>query len=192
MRAPLSSAFLLLALASAPHFATAQSRREIDVQKSLLTVKVYKSGLFSAFAHDHEIRAPIQSGSFDEQKRSVEFKVNSRELKVLDPGVSEGERSKVQETMLGPKVLDSERFPDISFRSTSIQPAAQGKWTVQGELTLHGQTLPLKVEVEGANGSYHGATRLRQTEFGIVPVRIAGGSVKVKDEVRVEFEIFGR
>jgi hypothetical protein len=33
---------------------------------------------------------------------------------------------------------------------------------------------------------------LRQKDFGITPVSVAGGSVKVKDEVRIEFEIVGR
>src|SRR6185312_18619 len=128
--------------------------RDIDTEKSVLTIRVYKSGLFSAFAHDHEIRAPIQSGSFDEQKRTVEFKVQSAQLKVLDPDGSDNERSQVQNTMLGPKVLDPERFPEINFHSTSIDPAGEGKWNVQGELALHGQTHPVKVEVAGANGIY--------------------------------------
>jgi hypothetical protein len=31
---------------------------------------------------------------------------------------------------------------------------------------------------------------LRQKDFGITPVSVAGGSIKVKDDVRVDFEIF--
>ena len=171
---------------------SAQSQREIDVAKSVLTVRVYKSGLFSAFAHDHEIRAPFQNGTFNELKPSVEFQVDSRELKVLDPDGSENERSQVQHTMLGPKVLDSEQFKEIRFRSTSIEAAGPNKWMVSGDLTLHGQTHPLKLEVEGANGHYRGSAKLKQTEFGISPVTIGGGSIKVKDDVRIEFEIVGK
>jgi hypothetical protein len=171
---------------------TTQSQREIDVAKSVLTIRVYKTGLFSAFAHDHEIRAPFQRGLFNEQKPSVEFQVDARELKVLDPDGSENERSQVQHTMLGPKVLDSEQFKEIRFHSTSIETAGSGKWTVTGDLTLHGQTHPVKVGVEGANGHYRGSARLKQTEFGITPVTIGGGSIKVKDDVRVEFEIVGK
>ncbi|HTM35294.1 MAG TPA: YceI family protein [Terriglobales bacterium] len=172
--------------------ASAQSPRAIDVEKSVLTVRVYKSGLFSAFAHDHEIRAPIQSGSFDERKRTVEFKVRSAELKVLDPNTSDNERSQVQHTMLSPKVLDPEKFPEVSFHSTSIEAAGEGKWNVEGALTLHGETHPVKVDVTGGNGTYRGSARLRQTEFGITPVSIGGGSIKVKDEVRIELEIHGK
>jgi hypothetical protein len=32
---------------------------------------------------------------------------------------------------------------------------------------------------------------LKQSAFGIEPIRIAGGTVKVKDEVKVEFDIVG-
>jgi polyisoprenoid-binding protein YceI len=172
--------------------AAAQSPKKIDIAKSVLTVRVYKSGLFSAFAHDHEVRAPIQKGTFDEQKRSVEFQVDARQLKVLDPGVSESDRSQVQHTMLGPKVLDSEQFKEIKFRSSSIEAAGPNKWTLTGDLTLHGQTHPVKVDVEGANSQYHGSAKLRQTEFGITPVTIGGGAIKVKDDIRIEFEIFGK
>jgi polyisoprenoid-binding protein YceI len=184
------SSLLLLAALIAP--VSAQAQREIDVAKSVLTVRVYKTGLFSAFAHDHEIRAPIQKGTFDEQKRSVEFQVDSRELKVLDPDGSDSERSQVQQTMLGPKVLDSDHLREIRFRSTSIEAAATSEWAVAGDLTLHGQTHAVKAEVEGANGHYRGSAKLRQTEFGITPVTIGGGSIKVKNDVRIEFDIVGK
>ena len=34
-----------------------------------------------------------------------------------------------------------------------------------------------------------GSARLRQTEFGIKPPKIAGGTVRVKDEIRLDFDI---
>src|SRR6266496_2016458 len=158
-----SALLLCLLLMVAAAFCTtagAQTQKDIDVGKSVLTVRVYKTGLFSAFAHDHEVRAPIQKGTFDEQKRSVEFQVDSRELKVLDPGVSESDRSQVQHTMLGAKVLDSEQFKEIKFRSTSIEAGGgSGKWSVIGDLTVHGQTHPIKVDVEGAAGHYRGSAK---------------------------------
>lgn len=172
--------------------AWAATPAEIDTEHSTLTVRVYKSGLFSAFAHDHEIHAPIRQGSFDEDQKSVEFSVNARELRVMDPGVSDSERSQIQSTMLGPKVLDSDKFQEIRFRSTKIEPAGAGKWNVQGELTLHGQTHSVTVNVEGEHGHYRGSAVLNQKDFGMTPIRIAGGSVKVKDEVRVEFDIVGK
>ncbi len=172
--------------------ADAGSQKAIDTERSLLTVRVYKTGLFSAFAHDHEIRAPIQKGFFDEEKSTVEFVVDARALRVLDSDVSDKDRAEIQATMLGPKVLDSEKFPEIRLHSTDVNRISEGKWTVHGDLALHGQTRPVKVDVERKNGRYRGSARLLQKDFGITPVTIAGGAVKVKDEVRVEFEIVAR
>ena len=170
----------------------AQDVRQIDAEKSSITVRVYKSGLFSAFAHDHEIKAPISQGEFNETTPSVELALDARKLRVLDPGVPEKERNEVQETMLGPKVLDSQAFPEIRYRSRKIEKLGADKWSMQGDLTVHGQTHPVKVEVEGQRGHYRGSATVLQKDFGIEPIRIAGGSVKVKNEVRIEFEIVGR
>jgi len=46
--------------------------------------------------------------------------------------------------------------------------------------------------LERQNGGYRGSGQLRQKDFGITPVSVAGGSVKVKDEVRIEFDIIGK
>jgi len=168
-----------------------QEQRQIDVQKSKLTVRVYKSGLFSAFAHDHEITAPITHGVFQEANPSVELTVDARKLRVVDPEVSDKDRAEIQATMLSAKVLEAEKFPEISFRSSKIERLGADKWAVQGDLSLHGQTRPVKVEVERQSGIYRGSATVLQKDFGIEPIRIAGGSVKVKNEVRIEFEIVG-
>jgi polyisoprenoid-binding protein YceI len=170
----------------------ASAQKVIDTERSVLTVRVYKAGMFSAFGHEHAIRAPIQNGAFDEDKGTVDFVVDARALRVLDSDVSDKDRAEIQSTMLGSKVLDSSQFHNIRFHATEVHRSSERKWTVQGELTLHGQSHPVKVDVERQDGRYRGSARLRQSEFGITPVTAAGGTVKVKDEVRVEFEIVGR
>lgn len=172
--------------------AEAGSERPIDTERSAVTVRVYKSGLFSSFGHDHEIRAPIKDGAFDEEKNTAWFVVEARKLQVRDSDASEKDRADIQATMLGPKVLDSETFREIRFQSTEVNRHGNDHWTVHGDLTLHGQTRPVQAEVERQNGVYRGSAQLRQKDFGITPVSVAGGSVKVKDEVRIEFEIIGK
>ncbi|HZC34510.1 MAG TPA: YceI family protein, partial [Chthoniobacterales bacterium] len=164
----------------------------IDPQKSLITVRVFKSGVFSAFGHEHEISAPIRQGSFTENPASVELTVDVRKMRVMDKDVSEKDRAEIQQTMLGPKVLDSEKFPEIRFQSTSVERLGEGKWAVLGDLTIRGETRPVKVRVEGQNGHYQGTAELKQKEFGITPVTVAGGTVKVKNELRVEFDLVSK
>jgi polyisoprenoid-binding protein YceI len=61
---------------------------------------------------------------------------------------------------------------------------------VTGDLTLHGQTHPITFAVTRVDAThFHGATTVRQSAFGISPIRIAGGTVRVKDDVKVEFAI---
>src|SRR5438445_7245893 len=111
---------LLLSVFLLPVLSATAGRPEIDTQRSLMTIRVFKAGLLSAFGHEHEISAPIQQGSFTEDKPTVELQVDARKLRVMDQGVSDKDRAEIQTTMLGPTVLDSETFPQIGFHSTEI------------------------------------------------------------------------
>jgi polyisoprenoid-binding protein YceI len=166
--------------------------RTIDTGKSAMTVRVFKAGLFSGFAHDHEISAPIQEGSFNQANPSVQLKIDARKLRVVDKEVSDKDRAEIQQTMLGPKVLETERFPEIRFRSTRVEHITDRKWLVHGELNLHGQTRPVSVDVTEQNGHYRGTVELKQKDFGITPISLGGGTIKVKNELRAEFDIVGR
>ena len=181
---------LRLALAfcvMAPAAGLAQAH-SIDTATSKLTVRAFKTGLFSGFADNHEIEAPVTEGSVDEAAGHVKFAVDARRMKVLDPQMNPARRQEVQERMLGPEVLDSTRFPQIAFESTSVE-RSKGLYVVHGQLSLHGVTQPVVVSVRGENSRYMGKCTLKQRDFGIAPISIAGGTVKVKDELQIEFDI---
>jgi polyisoprenoid-binding protein YceI len=163
--------------------------RAIDIKTSTMSVRVGKSGALSAFGHEHLIAAPIASGTADTEAHRVELRVEAAALRVRDPKGSDNDRAQIEKTMLGPDVLDAERYREIDFQSTSARETGGGSWTVSGNLTLHGATHPVTVEVRERNGHYAGSATIRQSEFGIKPVKVAGGTVKVKDEVRIEFDI---
>jgi polyisoprenoid-binding protein YceI len=163
-------------------------QHNIDTQKSTLTIHVGKTGAFSALGHEHEIRAPIHSGTADTGSHpAVEVHVDARALRVIDKDASEKDRAEVQKAMLGPEVLDSERHQEIVFKSTGAESTGQGRWTLRGNLTLRGQTRPVTVRVTLKNGRYTGETTVKQTEFGIKPPGKAG--VRAKDEVRIVFDV---
>ncbi|MFB3902588.1 MAG: YceI family protein [Acidobacteriota bacterium] len=162
----------------------------IDPVRSVMTIRVFRSGLFSGLAHDHEIEARGVEGQVTTTgNQQVSLRVDARKIKVLDPRLSPKDRAEVQETMEGPKVLDIDRFPEIRFQSTSVTQKAPTLWQVAGNLTLHGQSRPVTVEV-AANGSrYTGQVTIRQRDFGIRPVSLFAGTVKVKNEVKIDFDI---
>jgi polyisoprenoid-binding protein YceI len=163
-------------------------QHNVDTQKSTLTIHVGKAGAFSGLGHEHEVRAPIHSGTADTGSHpAVEMHVDTRALRVIDKDESDKDRTEVQKTMLGPEVLDSERHPEIVFKSTGVESAGQGRWTLHGNLTLRGQTRPVTVQVTLKDGHYTGETRVKQTDFGIKPPGKAG--IRAKDEVRIDFDV---
>src|ERR1700682_712158 len=163
-------------------------QHNIDTQKSTLMIRVGKTDALSGLGHDHEVRAPIHSGTADTGSHPVvEIHVNAPELRVIDKGDSEKDRAEVQKTMLGSEVLDSEHHKEIVFKSTGAESTGQGQWTLHGNLILHGQTRPVAVQVTLKDGRYTGETTVKLTDFGIKPPGKAG--VKAKDEVRIDFDV---
>jgi polyisoprenoid-binding protein YceI len=180
---------LLLSITLLSQLPPKDAPKSVDTAHSTLRIHVAKTGLFSAFGHNHEIEAPIESGEVVESgKLSVSLRVDARKLKVLDPDDPKS-RPQVQETMLGPQVLDSTRYPEIRFESEKIESKGPNHWVVTGRLTLHSQTRPISFDVALADKVYRGTATIKQTEFGMTPVSVAGGSVRVKNEVKVEFAI---
>lgn len=166
----------------------AQSR-PIDTAQSTITIHAYKSGVFSFAGHDHTISAPIGQSTIDEAKRAIDFTVNTKDMQVLDPGESDKNKAEIRSTMLGASLLDAEKFPEIKFHSTDIRQLTPATLDVRGELLLHGVSHPLTLKVTKDGDHYVGQTKLKQTDYALKPVSVAGGTVKVKDEILIEFSI---
>jgi polyisoprenoid-binding protein YceI len=169
---------------------------------STIHVGVFSEGLFKAFGHDHLIAAKSFSGTvhFNADKveeSSLVLNIEANSLTVLDPGEAEKDRRDVQATMAGAQVLGVESFPRITFRSTGVHQIkkAGAEWvvTLAGKLNLHGVekqiTFPVRVSLDNTRLTAHGEVFIAQTDFGIKPVKVAGGSVRVKDRVKVSFTI---
>jgi polyisoprenoid-binding protein YceI len=181
------TAFVMAAVLTCVLGVSAQ-QHNIDTQKSTLTIHVGKTGAFSGLGHEHEVRAPIHSGTADIGSHpAVEIRVDARELRVIDKDSSDNERAEVQTTMLGPDVLDSEHHQEIVFKSTAAEPAGQERWTLRGNLTLRGQTRPVTVQVTLKDGHYTGEATVKQTDFGIKPPGKTG--IRAKDELSVAFDV---
>jgi polyisoprenoid-binding protein YceI len=181
---------LLLAMAFTSGVGSAAGQTpSIDIPHSRLLIHVSKSGIFSGFADNHEVEARIAEGSLDVKSGQLRLSVDSRQIRVLDPQLPADKRQQVQERMLGPEVLDSTRFPEITFESTHVEQGQEGTVVVDGRLSLHGVTKPVSIVAHLENGRYTGRFTLKQRSFGITPVSIAGGTVKVKDELAIEFDI---
>lgn len=184
----LAYCFMLLAT-----FAVAAAHgvpEQTATRNSTITIHVGKTGLFSGLGHNHTISAPISRAIINPQSKTASITVLTKEMKVLDPEASEKDRQEIQATMLGPKVLDAQKYPEIHFTSTHVEQTSAGEFKVTGNLELHGVTKQLEFPVTGTQEHYTGKTKLKQTDFGIQPVSVGGGTVKVKDEIELEFNVY--
>jgi polyisoprenoid-binding protein YceI len=177
----------------------------VDAGASSVRIHVGKSGAFSFAGHKHEVVAPVLSGEVaadpaDLGASRVSLTFEAGALKVLPEGEPAGDPPKVEEAMRGPKVLDAARFPSITFKTERVsgREAGSGVYDLElaGEIALHGVTrpitLPVHVEVSGDTLTASGKAVLRHDQFGMQPVSVAGGSVKVKNEIEVEYRIVAR
>lgn len=181
--------FTLMLFLAGPAFGGPDGQ-PIDCAHSTMAVYVYKTGILSTLGHNHEIEAPIEWGEVKgSENSSVELRINSSKLRVLDTEVSGDTRATIQATLQGAEVLDVGHFPEIHFKSAGVEPSGTDHWVIHGNLDLHGQTHPISFEVTLRDGLYEGTALLKQSTFGIIPIRVAGGTVKVKDEIKVVFSI---
>lgn len=95
--------------------------------------------------------------------------------------------------------FDVAKYPVITFKSTKVNPAGAGAYTVEGDLTMHGVTRPVTLRVEATppvkvtGGERRGAeatTKLNRKDFGLTWNHLleAGGAV-VGDEVQITIDI---
>jgi polyisoprenoid-binding protein YceI len=179
--------FLVVALLGS----RAAAADKIDAARSAIRIHVGKAGLFSAAGHEHWASVPIEAGEVDYSGAAfVRVEVDAGKLFVeADDKLSAADHEQVQRNMQT-KVLESERFQAIRFRSTTVQKLRADAWLVAGDLDLHGVTRPVRVQVtRSSDGVYTGRFQIKQTDFGIQPITVGGGLVKVKNELDIEFHI---
>jgi len=208
MRVRLRPGFVLWLILAAPAAIGADQRGDsyrLVASESSVIVHVGTSGLLSFAGHDHEVSAPAMTGAVEidpanPSRSAVTAEFRAASLKVTGRGEPPSDIPEVQRTMLGERVLDVERFPVITFRSTSVSASSRGSGsadiTVRGDLTLHGVTRPVSVTgtvtVAADVLTLRGRSSIRQTDFGIRPVTAGAGTVRVKNDLAVELTIVAR
>jgi polyisoprenoid-binding protein YceI len=97
--------------------------------------------------------------------------------------------------------LDVEKFPAITFRSTTIAAAGEGEWKVTGDLTIHGVTRTVVLNVEGlapdgkdpwgnVRSGASATTKIKRSDFGLTwNAALETGGFLVGDELKIELEL---
>ena len=180
----------LLVLVFAASNIALSAEHPIDTAHSTIRIHVGKAGVFSAAGHEHWVTAPIADGKLDEATpASISFRVEAAKLKLEeDKSLSADKQAEVQRTMQT-QVLEGDKYPEITFHSNTVQQTGADTWQVRGDLSLHGKIRSITTAVHKQQDKYVGRCELKQTDFGIQPVRVGGGMVKVKDQLDIEFSL---
>ncbi len=86
--------------------------------------------------------------------------------------------SKLQDELKGDKWLDASKFPDTTFKSTKVTKTGASTATVTGDLTLHGITKPLTLDVTYVNAGpnplskaytagFEAKGKIKRSDFGV-------------------------
>lgn len=173
-------------------------------EQSKFTVQAFAEGLFSAFGHDpvihiRDFTGEVQfvPGTF--ANASLKITVDPNSLAVSND-VKEKDRLEIDRTMRE-EVLETAKYQEIVFQSNNIavNRLAQGRCRVRiiGDLNLHGATLKnlwisAEATVTAESLRAQGEFSLKQTDFGIKPYSAAGGTIKLKNELKFSFEMVGK
>ncbi|GAA1241395.1 YceI family protein [Prauserella halophila] len=96
--------------------------------------------------------------------------------------------------------LEVDEFPTIDFVSTGLVQRGSADWTMEGELTLHGERKPVTFEMTyggygpdpwgGTRAAFHAETQLRREDFAInYNAMVRAGVAAVGTTVKVEIDI---
>ena len=175
----------------------------IDSRASRFTVQAFATGLLAKMGHNPTIGIRDFSGSMKFNPDTLEANsfrllIKTASMSVLDD-ISDKDRREI-ERLMSEEVLETSKFPEVVYDASniSITKMADALYsaTVSGNLTMHGvtnsQTIPVRVALFGSMMRASGDFSLDQTDYNIKLVSIAGGALKLKDELKFSFEIVAR
>ncbi len=186
--------FVLLAAAALP--GQTRAYRIEPTSDSRFALEVFKTGLMSGKKHllvferyagrlDYDAAHPEQS--------RIAWTVEAGSLVVKDDWVSEKDRAKIADEALNNK-LQAKQYPEMRFRSGSMRALGEGRYAVQGNLTIRDRAQPVEVSVhlsEGPGGMllFDGEATVSMKAYGMKPPTAALGLIGTKDEMTVQFQL---
>ncbi len=121
---------------------------------------------------------------------------------IIDAASIDTNNEKRDAHLKSPDFFDVEKYPQLTFTTTEVSSLKEGRFTVAGDLTMHGVTKPVVLEAAWSGSvkdpwgneraAFTASTRINRKDFGLTynQVMETGGLV-VGDEIQVILEIEG-
>ena len=159
-----------------------------------LAVRTKRGGAAAKAGHDLLIHVTRWEGTLevgeDAQPTGATLSADATSLRVREGSggiqtLSDDDKANI-ETTIDDDVLERR---DIEFRSTRVEPGADGRLSMEGELTLAGETKPIAFDLTvGEDGHVSATAVVTQTRWGMKPYSALFGTLKVLDDVEVSLE----
>jgi len=176
---------------------------EIDARASLFTVQAFASGIIAVVAHSPKFAIRDLVGNIEfvpgnMQKASIYLTINVSSLEIADE-VSSADRREIERVMFD-EVLEKRTYPKVEYKSSRVNTLKIGenmyRANIAGDLTLHGITRGMGLDAQIVAGEdtlrAQGSFSLMQTDYGLKIASVAGGTLKLKDELKLSYFILAR
>ncbi|RKH12286.1 polyisoprenoid-binding protein [Corallococcus praedator] len=191
MKMSLKSAIALIAVA-APSFAFATTW-ELDSSHSSAQFGVKHMMVSTVRGAFSNVKGTINIDDKDITKSTIETTIDATTINTNEP--------KRDEHLKSPDFFDTAKFPTITFKSTKVAKAGKDKLKVSGDLTMHGVTKPVVLDVDGPTAESkdpwgnvrRGATattKIKRSDFGLTWNKaLETGGFAVGDEVTITLDL---
>ena len=167
---------------------------------SRFTVRGFAGGLLSGLGHNPVLAIRDFAGDAHFEPEGIEnsalcLKIKAASLEVQND-CSDKDRREMKRVM-DADVLETDRYPDITFQTAGASGSKLSETSyrllLDGNLTLHGvtrrQQIPVQLWVMQDQLRANGEFSVRQTDYGIKLASVAGGALKLKDELKLTYDI---
>ncbi|MCA1620928.1 MAG: YceI family protein [Acidobacteria bacterium] len=177
---------------------------KLDAARSKFVVRAFAGGVLWFKGHDHLVAARDFTG----EARLTPGAVSPASLTLTVRAASLAEtrevfneqQKRIIDGELRDIVLEPDKYPEITFRSTEVtaEPAGGGLFRIKlgGDLTLRGVTrhvvIPVEVTLRGDEMRARGEFDLKRSDFKVPATSAFHGTVRVRDRLKISFDIVAR
>ena len=173
--------------------AAATTAWQIDPQHSSAQFAVRHLGLSTVRGAFSKLSGTLQLDDQDFTKSTIEVSIDVNTVDTREPDRDKELRSE--------RFFDLARFPTMTFKSKKVEQVAPGKLRVTGDLTMHGTTKEVVLDVDGLTApakdpwgnqriAASATTKINRQDYGVKwNAKLDNGCAVVGDDVNITIDV---
>lgn len=173
--------------------AAASSNWQVDPQHSSAQFAVRHLGLSTVRGAFSKLSGTMLLDDQDVTKSTIEVNIDANTVDTREPDRDKDLRSE--------RFFDVAHFPTMTFKSKKVEQVAPGKLRVTGDLTIHGTTKEVVLDVDGLTApakdpwgnqriAASATTKINRQDYGVKwNAKLDNGGVVVGDDVNITIDV---